>query len=551
MYDKVRESISPRKVLVIGLDGVPWDLVNMLGSNGDLPNITYLIQKGTSAKLKSTIPPLTGPAWASFATGKNPGKHGCFDFVKPEGSLRNIRIIDSLDIKGETFYEILNRHQRRCILVNLPISYPPRIKGIIMSSFCTRGKSFIFPRSLVNEIPELEGYRIFPDTSPSAKEDYIKEIIELEEIRFECSKKLFTKNWDFFFILFSGTDWVQHIMYRKLLDEESRLGIELFTNIDSYIGWFTRNVPSNTTILLMSDHGFRIYNGIFYTNEWLRKTGYLKLQTASRTFFKRQSLARGLDIHLNRTEQPQAKASKKHGISSPIFLNALLMTLKAVFPLKTVSRFFRRRIKFSFEPNWEKTYAYSYGWGGIYLNSQSKFEDGTIETEQQYRKIKDEIISKLNETIDPKASEKVVNSVWPSEEVFRGKEVPQGPDIIFTSKNYHDKEGFYFKIFRHSPIGTHSLNGIFVAYGSDIESNQFLKEIEIIDIAPTILHIMDVPIPGDVDGKILKELFDGKSELRRKESKFYKPSSKDKQAYTSSKEDEEKVKERLRKLGYF
>src|SRR3989304_843271 len=208
------------RVLIIGLDGATWDLIKPMAEAGTLPTLKNVMDHGVWGNLQTTIPPFTGPAWVSFATGKNPGKHGIFDFLLPKKSLNDLKTTSTKHIKGETFYEILNEKGKKCILVNLPGSYPPRIGEIVVTGLCTPGNDFIFPPDLIDEIPEFKNYRIFPDVSleqDGRVTEYINDIRELEKTRFECAKKLFKRKWDFFFILFSGTDWIQHIIFDKLM----------------------------------------------------------------------------------------------------------------------------------------------------------------------------------------------------------------------------------------------------------------------------------------------------------------------------------------------
>lgn len=115
---------TTRKVAVIGLDGAAWKTIDALIQKGELRNIREMTEKGVYGGLKSTIPPLTGPSWVSFATGKNPGKHGIFDFFLVGDSLTERRYIGTEDVSADMFYQILERHGKRCIIVNLPCSSP-------------------------------------------------------------------------------------------------------------------------------------------------------------------------------------------------------------------------------------------------------------------------------------------------------------------------------------------------------------------------------------------------------------------------------------------
>jgi arylsulfatase A-like enzyme len=85
--------------------------------------------------------------------------------------------------------------------------------------------------------------------------------------------------------------------------------------------------------------------------------------------------------------------------------------------------------------------------------------------------------------------------------------------------------------------GDHRTEGILIAFGPDMGQSEELKKFKIYDIAPTILHMFDIPIPKDTDGRVLKEIFMEGSELKRKEIKY--------QEYNQEKEI---LKEKIRVL---
>ena len=238
------------KVIVIGLDGATWDLLMPLAKEGFLPVLRKLIEGGSYGELESTIPPVTAPAWASFATGKNPGKTGIYDFLFPKNSLDDLAAITSKDIAGKTFYETLEENNKRTILINLPVSYPPRTGNPTITSILTQGNQFIFPADLKEKIPELQKYRLVPNFDLKVQgrdEEYVQDIRDLEKDRFLCAQKLFQWEWDFFFFLFSGTDWIQHELYDRLTSGElnkDHVAFQLYSDIDSYIGCLLYTSPS-------------------------------------------------------------------------------------------------------------------------------------------------------------------------------------------------------------------------------------------------------------------------------------------------------------------
>ncbi len=110
------------KCMVLGLDGATWDVLFPLVNNGEMPALKKLLENGCHGILESTIPPYTGTAWASYATGVNPGKHGIFDFVKFRENSYDLKVVSTRDLKRETYYELLSKSGLKSIIINLPIS---------------------------------------------------------------------------------------------------------------------------------------------------------------------------------------------------------------------------------------------------------------------------------------------------------------------------------------------------------------------------------------------------------------------------------------------
>jgi len=509
------------KVLVIGLDGATWDLLKHWVEEGRLPTLKKLMKEGVHGKLRSTIPPLTGPAWVSFATGKNPGKHGCYDFLLPRDGLDDIQTITTRDITGETFYEILDRNGKKCILINLPCSYPPRIKSIVITDFLTVGDEFIFPRKLIEEIPELKEYRVIPK-SHSRINEYINDVRDLEQNRFKCAKKLFEKEWDFFFILFSGTDWIQHKIYDKLISGDNLDAIEFYEEIDDYVKWFVENA-GDANILIMSDHGFHFYNKKFAINKWLMKEGYLKIKP-------------------KKSPESTFREKSQKGVTVPVSL----LRHQKIFKLGTFFyRLFRGMLPttplIKTEPDTTASIAYSVlssangNCCGIYINSKRRFNNGSVEI-VDYEKVRGKLMDKLEELRDENGK-KIFKSVLKGEDVYFGECVDKAPDIVLISDEYNIAS-FYDE---DKISNEHALNGIFLAYGKDIKEGGRVN-VEIIDLAPTVLYMMDIPIPKGMDGRVLQEIFKEDSELAKKGTVYQEVGDEEKRTI------KEKIKE-LKAIG--
>ena len=497
---------SKRKVLVIGLDGFSPELMLSLTKRGVMRTVGGLLKKGAWGTLLSSCPPITGPAWVSFATGKNPGKHGVFDFVKPEKSLSRLRIVSSRDIVGTTFYELLERAGKKCVLINLPISHPPRLKeGVVIASLTSPSPESNYPRWIRSRVPELKEYRIAPNSSlllRGKRKEYVRDIRELEAVRFRVAARALKEvEWDFFFLLFSGTDLVQHVLYDKLLegsqDEVVREALSLYSDIDSYINELLRMVPKETITILMSDHGFKAFKGIFYVNEWLRQRDYLKAKVRE-------------EEEAPFTLFPESKKATR---SLPGFAAKLAFTLMKT-PLRRLSPVGMKllgrlgfRISASMEVDVRRSRALmpTTEAMGLYINDDERFEDGIVSAEEA-RSLKEELLESLRE-VKIGGGEPAFKEVLDGLKLYRGRMARMGPDIVFRLGNYGVRKSIYpGTLWRGTPPSAieHEEEGIIIAFGEGISAKRIRASI--MDIAPTVLEIMGVTPPPDLDGRAIPQI---------------------------------------------
>lgn len=540
----------PEKILIIGIDGVPPKLINSLVKRGYLKNIKNLIEKGFYNTLKSTFPPITAPAWVSFATGCNPGKHGCYDFLKPVNSLANIKTINSQDIKCKTFYEILEKNNLKSILINLPVSTPPRTKNITIGSLLTQEKNFIYPSGLKNEIPELSQYRIAPDPKLALQdnfEKYAKHIRKLEKNRFNVAQKLFTrKPWNLFFILFSGTDWIQHKVFGKIMagkiKENSNI-LKLYQDIDEYIGWFKSQAPKNTNIFIMSDHGFRVLDKAFFINSWLKKQGLLKESKqkniiSSTIFEKERDKAKNKRIRI-RFDKIFGWVTK-----FPLLFKVFKFIYDKTKKIIPIESDLGTKIV---DPQETVACSISSESMGIYINDKQRFRDGKVPS-KKCGQVKKNLIKKLAKIKEK--DKNIVDFVKTREELYWGPYLKQAPDILIQMKRHQIISRISSILFSPFHLDGHSSDGIFLSEGPDIKKASYSKPFSIIDLAPTILHLLKTDIPKGIDGNVLKNIFKKntppfKRKTRYSDKKIKRPTKSQKKPDNS-----EEIKDRLRSLGY-
>jgi len=511
------------RVIVVGLDGATWNLIRPWADSGELPTFKKLIENGTWGYLESTIPPVTGPAWVSFATGKNPGKHGIFDFAYIENG--RLKLHTSKDIKARPFYEFLSKKGLKNIIISLPLSYPPigEFNGIMISDFLYPSVD-IFPSSKRHYI---KNFKVISDLTKTSREEILEEIIRTLRNRIKLAQTLFlNEKWDFYFVWIGETDNVSHRFWKDLtgdgpLKEKAK---EVFKISDEFLKWILNNVRDDDILIVVSDHGFGHYPYVTHLNKLLKEKGYLT--TTLRDLSSNETVSKRIFEHGN-----------KFGY---IKLPKVLYRIMTSSPVRPISRrlykllFKNKKIGISEFVDFQNSKAFvltSESWG-IYLN---------INDPQEREKIRNELINTLNKL--EFNNKKIFKQVFKREEIYSGPFVNFAPDILFLTNGFFvDATVSADKLIEPlKPASTHELIGIFLAYGPGIKKGQRI-DARIYDIAPTILHIFGLPVPNDMDGRVLIEIFEEDSEFAKREPKYVDPS------YYEKKQEDETLKRAIRNL---
>lgn len=505
----------------MGLDGVPWELLNAMMARGNMPTLFSLLPQARSGMLRSTVPPNTGPSWTTFATGKNPGKHGIFDLFRYDEAFLP-RPVQSTDIQGETFYEILSTAGLRSILVNLPVTYPPRdFNGVVVGDFLSP-KSYIHPVELQ---PLLEGYRLFYDFRLEGMA-LVEDILDVERRRIAVARRLFTDQaWDLFFLLFSATDWLSHFYYPTILRGDTALGrraATLFRNIDDLLGEWMKALPPEAHLVLLSDHGFQECCLSFDLNSWLeaRHWAVKRLKDG-----KRRPAGGRVDVRPSTQALSPIRALRKddvftdgmgdgeeHLLVKPsgdeVVIPQGLLRLARRFPWARkmfVSLFqsLGREVKFDspYELDVERSMALAPRGSlyGLYVNRR------IVRDAQEKDRLVSDIIAGLRSLRNPLNQGPAFSLVGERREVYGASSpVESAPDVICIPA-----PGLYTDIsLLHGPkivprdSNWHSRDGFVVLKGPAFSPGN-LGGADMCDIAPTILALLGIPPPPEMDGRPL------------------------------------------------
>jgi len=542
-----RKAILERRVFCIGLDGGTLDLIKLWID--DLPNFRKILTQGVGGKLKSTIPVDSIPAWPSFVTGRNPGKHGIFSFMEWEKRSHSLNWVDVKPLKEMEIWSLLSEANKTIVSLNVPLSYPPlKVNGyIVTGAFTPMGRNFTYPPELQSELEDID-YKIefsdldFSDLVLVTDEKFLKGLYYVTDKRAEATKLLMDRIfWHFFIVVFTEPDRIQHRMWEHIeRSPQSNPIKDFYQRIDEIVGELLSKLDDDTILIIMSDHGFGLTRKLFQINEWLRRRGLLVL--------KRRGLA------LSRTPvdySPWSSFRESRNLTAKhTWIKTLYSQLGKLLPKgKYMRNFGRRALIFltsivGASTDWSKTKAsVSPLTRVIYLNAN----------QGEYEQLRENIIKELKSLRYHKTGEKIFSKVLKKEEQYSGKYLAQAPDILLLPNKGWDIDLMlvHGDLFRDCPFiwGGHDEDGLFLMKGRDIVQGTTVNA-SIIDLFPTICHILDVPIPPDVDGRVLKEAFKPDSELWKRETKYGVPPTKRIEPIYWSDEETEELKEKLKRLGY-
>jgi predicted AlkP superfamily phosphohydrolase/phosphomutase len=383
----------------------------------------------------------------------------------------------------------------------------------------------------------------------------LDKLLETIQVRTRTAKHLMAKHpWDFFMVVYTESDKVQHHFW-KYMDRPGPFRdaiLEVYEQLDRAIAQLLEEVDEDTFVFFISDHGGGpSTNRTFYINRWLAAEGFLsfkKVGTQRRLLdwavkgadrFVKKKLPRGAKEWLVR-RFPGLRAKVESAVSLP-------------------------------GVDWLSTKAYSReNHPAIFINLKGREPLGVVSPGEEYDGLRTTIAERLASLVCPETGEKIVEDISFREDLFWGGEIDKAPDIVFKWKDdryIHRPSGSngsngFIRILSeremsvsesfHRPSGVHRDEGIFVALGPGIRKDNNLPQARLMDVAPTALYALGLPVPEDMDGRVLVDVFENELVEKRpvlfRDTEASTPGVDATAVYDA--EEEKVIQERLRGLGY-
>lgn len=564
------------RVIIIGADGATFNLILPWVKEGILPNFGSLMREGVWGRLDPAPNMRSAASWASFYTGKNPGKHGLYEFYDFVPETYGIQFINGSHCMEPSLWKILSDQGKRSVCVNVPMTYPAEaINGIILTGLDAPGKAskgFVHPPEILEELErEVGPYVIEPGVTgyiiAGKLEEAVKKLYEEIEQKRQVMRYLFDEeNWDFFTLVYRSVDAAQHCFW-KYMDAthpqhdpalKAKCGNvikNVYIKLDQALGEVRDRMRENDRLVVLSDHGFgQKHPANNQLNAWLASKGYLTYG------------GRG--------------AGRFSSIGTRLVLKNIYHYLAGILPRRHKEVFARLlpgvRNKVHSQLcftgiDWSRTMAYSDTlFANIRINLNGREGEGIVKPGTDYDHLVREIRGQLLECRDATHGEPIVEAVMLRDEIYRGLGTEKAPDLTIRWREDVPITGIEVaEAFDSQALpaarpwipaedpsvisGDHHRYGIFLACGPGIRRGVEVADAHIMDVAPTALYWLNVPVPEDMDGKVLASILTDEELTRRPVALQEKAQSAStrREGFVDYDADEEKaIADRLRALGY-
>jgi predicted AlkP superfamily phosphohydrolase/phosphomutase len=471
-----------RPLLVIGWDAATPELIDPWMADGTLPHLATLARRGSSARLRSLIHPLSPAAWTSAFTGLNPGRHGIWDFGQRLPGSYEVRPTGADLRSGATLWDIAGDCGLRSVVINVPLTHPSGpVEGLLVPGVgVTELEGATRPRSLAARIDaEVPGYRIdanaYEHLDPAA---FLADVEAMAEARVELAERLLVaERPDLLACVFVSADRVQHAFWKQASLPGSDPGRatwrfadairDCYRQLDRALGRLVAAAGPDATVVVMSDHGFGDLDGDLFLNAVLEELGLLVVR-----------------------RKPQGLIDRLLGRPAP---SASLADV-----------------------DWDRTRAFSAGlFGNVWLNLRGREPAGQVEPGPEAEQLLRTITARLLAVQEPGGRRPLIQAVFRGTDLYRGGRCEVAPDLVVVPRDYRYMTRAGREIGRPGQLvaepavrhtGNHRMDGVLVAAGPGIGQGGRLGGQRLLDLTPTALALLGIEVPRGLDGRPMTAL---------------------------------------------
>jgi len=440
---KLKKRKSRRRVVLIGFDGVSYDQIIALGNSGHLPNITKLMEDGSLSRMKSSSPSISPVSWTSCVTGVNPASHGMFGYMNRRRESYGVYFPNALQIVSPQIWDYVTTANKTTVAVNVPQTYPAKeINGVLISGFVSLDfKKAVFPQQMCSALEQID-YRIDIDERLKDRDTIYDELLFMLKKRRETFIYLMGRvDWDLFFGVITGTGRINRDLFNDYVDPDSECHVNFihyFKKVDDLIGELVDKTTNDTEFVLISDHATAASKGEVYLNTWFRNEGLLKMKGEGKVLF----------------EDIDSKSTKVFALDS----------------------------------------------GRVYINRKGVMPDGCVEPGEEYLSLRENIVKGLLSLKDSFTGLSMINSISRKEDLYQGELLERAPDLVLQAVPGYELRSDIDKDYllgkgRHEGVTT-SQDAFLCMRG--VHSNK--SNPRLIDISPTILNLLDIPVDDKIEG---------------------------------------------------
>ncbi len=499
-------SHSDLQTLLIGIDAACERVLEPFFDADELPTLASIFETGASGPLESQIPPWTASAWPSLYTGTNPGKHGVFSFLSFDGY--DWDVVNATDVRERAIWELLDRHGETSVVVNVPVTHPPReFDGALIPGYTAPEDPDCHPDGLLEETRDAIGeYRVYPSREDGVDlADAYRSCVRTRGEAFRYLADRFDPS--FGFVQFQATDSIFH----RRPDDDAAIRT-IYREVDRQVER-TLDACDPDTVIVASDHGMGPYGGYeFRVNDFLRETGYVEAQSGGPGMptwatLRDRNLKEGQEATRDDERTPL-----EHAMAAAASVGLTSQRLGGVLERVGLAEFVAERVPAGLvsagaeQVDFPESTAYvrSRIELGVRINLEGREPDGVVPP-SEYESVRSELVDALRSVTTPDG-EPVFETVAPREEYFHGPESDRAVDVVTVPAAF---DHFLSATLRGDQFGrpsepwNHKLEGVVAVAGDGVDPASGVGNAHLFDVAPTVLASLGVPADERMDGDVL------------------------------------------------